>query len=126
MPYGKDDFFGHSIQLSQLKNEDGGGWIATVKELKGCVADGETADEALCNMKETLSLWLDVASERGMEVPKPSFFEEEQYSGRLSLSMPRSLHSVLAQQSEQEGVSLNQYIVSLLSYKAGVYAQAKR
>ncbi|HYX16626.1 MAG TPA: toxin-antitoxin system HicB family antitoxin [Nostoc sp.] len=36
------------------------------------------------------------------------------YSGIL-LRMPKSLHRRLAENSEQEGVSLNQYIVSLLS-----------
>lgn len=35
------------------------------------------------------------------------------------LHLPRSLHRILAEQAEREGVSLNQYMVSLLSFNAG-------
>lgn len=37
------------------------------------------------------------------------------YSGRLLLRMPKTLHQRLAEAAEKEGVSLNQYIVFLLS-----------
>ncbi|XZN93882.1 MAG: toxin-antitoxin system HicB family antitoxin [Microcoleus sp.] len=43
---------------------------------------------------------------------------EIEYSGSLSLQIPKSLHLSLAEKAEREGVSLDQYILVVLS-KAG-------
>lgn len=42
--------------------------------------------------------------------------ELEEYSGRLVLRIPRSLHKLLKQEAEIEGVSLNQYMLYKLSH----------
>lgn len=42
--------------------------------------------------------------------------ELEDYSGRLVLRIPRSLHKALKEQAEVEGVSLNQYMLYKLSH----------
>ena len=39
----------------------------------------------------------------------------EEYSGKLVLRIPRSLHKRLKEQAEMEGVSLNQYMLYKLS-----------
>lgn len=39
----------------------------------------------------------------------------EEYSGRLVLRIPRSLHKSLKESAEAEGVSLNQYMLYKLS-----------
>lgn len=41
--------------------------------------------------------------------------ELEDFSGRLVLRIPRSLHKLLKQEAEVEGVSLNQYMLYKLS-----------
>ncbi len=41
----------------------------------------------------------------------------EEYSGRLVLRIPRSLHKALKETAEIEGVSLNQYMIYKLSNK---------
>ena len=41
--------------------------------------------------------------------------ELEDYSGRLVLRIPRSLHKLLKQEADIEGVSLNQYMLYKLS-----------
>lgn len=45
--------------------------------------------------------------------------EEREYSGRIHLRMPRSLHRDLAHRAEQENVSLNQLIVTALARSVG-------
>ena len=45
--------------------------------------------------------------------------ERREYSGRVHLRMPRSLHRDLARRAEQEGVSLNQVIVTALARSVG-------
>jgi len=51
------------------------GCTALHPDLKGCVAVGETPEEALANLEEARRLWLETAHERGDEIPSPS--EEE-------------------------------------------------
>ena len=38
----------------------------------------------------------------------------DQYSGRVTLRLPKSLHRALANAAEEEGVSLNQHLVTVL------------
>lgn len=114
-----DNFFGYSVRLNQLSEVDGGGWIASIPELRGCLADGQTPDEAYEELKTVLEFWLQVAKEEEKVVPQPMFYETIEYSGRIMLRMPKNLHRILAERAEHEGVSLNQYMVSLLSYNAG-------
>lgn len=46
-------------------------FVAEVPELPGCVAHGETQEEALANAKEAAQLWLDTAREFGDPIPQP-------------------------------------------------------
>lgn len=41
--------------------------------------------------------------------------EKMEYSGKISLRLPKSLHRELAEQAKREGVSLNQYALYKLS-----------
>ncbi|MFN3480775.1 MAG: type II toxin-antitoxin system HicB family antitoxin [Thermodesulfovibrionales bacterium] len=51
-------------------NEDGV-FIAEVPELPGCMAHGETPEDALRNAKEAIQLWIDTAKEFGDPIPEP-------------------------------------------------------
>jgi antitoxin HicB len=50
-----------------------------------------------------------------MSDPIPLPNNSIEYSGKLLLRMPKSLHRDLARQAEAEAISLNQYISSILS-----------
>ncbi|HLO84747.1 MAG TPA: type II toxin-antitoxin system HicB family antitoxin [Nostocaceae cyanobacterium] len=90
-----------------------GGYVAQIKDLPGCLTQGETLEETMTNINEARELWIETAFEAGDNIPLPS--TDDSYSGKLMLRMPKSLHRRLAETAEREGVSLNQYIVSLLS-----------
>lgn len=90
-----------------------GYWIAGHPELPGCIADGETAQEALSSLDVARELWIESRLATGLEVPEPQ--EEPQYSGKFVLRIAKSLHSELAQEAETEGVSLNTHIGNVLS-----------
>jgi predicted RNase H-like HicB family nuclease len=45
--------------------------IAEVPELPGCMADGETYQEALNNVEVIISEWLETAQELGRSIPQP-------------------------------------------------------
>jgi len=46
-------------------------FIAEVPELPGCMAHGETQEEALEQAKEAMNLWIETAQEHGDPVPEP-------------------------------------------------------
>lgn len=46
-------------------------FIVEVPELAGCMADGETAAEALENVETVISEWIETAKAIGREIPVP-------------------------------------------------------
>lgn len=78
-------------------------------EINRQVPEELTADEAA-------SLVAAEALDDGTTVSLEEFKRElEDYSGRLVLRIPRSLHRLLKREAEIEGVSLNQYMLYKLS-----------
>jgi antitoxin HicB len=94
-----------------------GGYVAQIRDLPGCLTQGETLEETMANIQEARELWIETAYELGDPIPLPNTMSE--YSGKLLLRMPKSLHRDLARQAEAEAVSLNQYINLLLSKTSG-------
>lgn len=62
----------YSILIEPLAEEDGGGFIATVPDLPGCMSDGETAAEAVTNVLDAVNCWLDAADELNRDAPPGS------------------------------------------------------
>ena len=52
-------------------SDDDQSFIAEVPELPGCMADGETYQEALANVEVVIQEWLETAKELGRLIPKP-------------------------------------------------------
>ncbi|MCD5406261.1 MAG: toxin-antitoxin system HicB family antitoxin [Desulfotomaculum sp.] len=46
-------------------------------------------------------------------------YQQPAFSGKFTLRIPKSLHGILAKQAEQEDISLNQYLLSLISFNLG-------
>lgn len=46
-------------------------FIAEVPELAGCMADGETQEEALKNTETVITEWIETAKLLGREIPQP-------------------------------------------------------
>jgi antitoxin HicB len=63
---------GYAIIVEALPTEEGGGFIATVPDLPGCMSDGETPHEALANVQDAIKVWIEAAKDMGHEVPEPT------------------------------------------------------
>jgi antitoxin HicB len=61
----------YPVVLRPLSSEDGGGWIAIVPDLPGCMSDGTTAYAALENVAGAIEEWKDAARAMGRTVPGP-------------------------------------------------------
>ena len=64
------------------------------------------------NQKKQKKAWFSSCLRRNVKIPEPL---TKKYSGKLLLRMPKSLHAHLAEEAEDENVSLNAFIVSKLA-----------
>jgi antitoxin HicB len=46
-----------------------GGYVAEIPALKGCLAQGETLEEVLAELKIVTDLWLETAEKYGQKLP---------------------------------------------------------
>jgi predicted RNase H-like HicB family nuclease len=59
----------YEIILYWSKEDDA--FVAEVPELPGCMAHGDTQDQALHNIQEAMTGWIEVAQELGRPIPEP-------------------------------------------------------
>jgi predicted RNase H-like HicB family nuclease len=85
------------------------GYIATVPELPGCSAFGDTEEEAIKETKVAASLWVAAARKAGRKVPEP--IVEKKFKGRFPLRIPEDLRRRLELEARRRGVSLNELIL---------------
>ncbi|MHB9093711.1 MAG: type II toxin-antitoxin system HicB family antitoxin [Eubacteriales bacterium] len=109
----------YSVKLAPISEEDGGGWLAEIPELKGCMSDGETPEEALKNVDEAKIAWISTALKRGQSIPLPDSENNEDFSGKFTLRLPKFLHKELSLAAQKDDISLNQYILSLVALNFG-------
>jgi antitoxin HicB len=64
----------YNVVVRPLSPEDGGGYLATVPDLPGCMSDGATEVEALDNVEDAIRCWIDDALFEGRKVPEPDRF----------------------------------------------------
>jgi antitoxin HicB len=62
----------YAVRIERLVDSDGGGYFATVPDLPGCMSDGDTPEEALKNVQESIASWIEAAKEWKMDIPEPS------------------------------------------------------
>lgn len=103
--------------VRRLTPDATGGYVASILEFPGCVAEGETAEEALHNLDNAAESWIEVARAHGREIREPIDFEG--CSGKFALRMPRTLHRQVAELAELEGCSVNQLLVAAISHYVG-------
>jgi antitoxin HicB len=118
-----DQYMSLPYTIIMHRDEDGD-MVASIKELSGCMAHGQDANEALEILAEFQRAWIERRIESGNDVPLPEK-DEELPSGKWVQRVPRSLHLQLTKQAEAEGVSLNQLVTSLLAQQVTSRAVVK-
>lgn len=108
-------------RIEIIEDKEEGGFVVSYPELPGCISCGETVESALENAKDAKKEWIKAALEDGIEIQEPDSLEN--YSGQFKLRIPRSLHRSLAEHSQREGISMNQYCVYLLAKNDAIYSK---
>jgi predicted RNase H-like HicB family nuclease len=62
----------YAVIIEPLSEEDGGGFLATVPDLPGCMSDGETRKDAARAIDDAIAAWIDEAKKLGRPVPEPT------------------------------------------------------
>lgn len=99
--------------LEPVNDESGFYYVGRIMEFDGCMADGDTKEEALQSLHEAMGLWIETKLANGFSVPEP--LQEINASGKFTLRLPKSLHQRLTMEAKKENVSLNQYALYKLS-----------
>jgi predicted RNase H-like HicB family nuclease len=61
----------HKYELIIFWSEEDGRYVVEVPELPGCMADGESYEEAIKNANIIISEWIETARDLGREIPHP-------------------------------------------------------
>lgn len=62
----------YPVTIEPLSDADGGGFVAFVPDLPGCMSDGATPEEALANVQDAIATWIEAARDMGHPVPSPT------------------------------------------------------
>ncbi len=115
-----NDYMEMNYRMEIVADREEGGYIVSFPDLPGCITCGETMETALSNAEDAKRAWIEVALEEGIEIHEPNDLKD--YSGQFKIRLPKSLHRSLAEHSREEGISMNQYCVYLLSRNDAVYS----
>ena len=91
---------------------------ARVKELPDVCEYAESASEAYDLAIDTIETAAVMFAEHGKSFPSPATPQDD-FSGRVTLRLPKSLHRTLARDAENDRVSLNQHLVTILTHNMG-------
>ena len=97
---------------------------ARVKEFPDLTEYADTPEDAYALAIDAIQTVAALCSEKGRPMPQAMAVPDE-FSGRVTLRLPKSLHRALAETAEDEDVSLNQHLVNVLCYFTG-FAHAER
>ena len=106
----------YSIQIKHVEIEGTFFYQAKVKEFPYLDEYADCAESAYRLALDAIETSILALQAEKKKVPEPcNEIEAENFSGRVTLRLPKTLHASLAQFAEYEGISLNQLLVSALS-----------
>ena len=109
--------YGYIVQ--KMKVDEHEFWVAKSNDLKGCVGQGDTPEDAVFELSQNEEEWLITAQECNVNIPKCSIMREQEYSGKFTVRISKDLHRKLVQQSEANSISLNSYVEEAIAEKIG-------
>lgn len=110
----------YPMEIVRIPDDEGGGFAATIPQLgrNAFVGDGETVDEAIKNLEQIKLELFEDYYKKEIPIPEPKQEEDEDYSGRFVMRIPKELHRYLAKRAADNNISLNQYVQYLLTSSA--------
>jgi antitoxin HicB len=114
-------YIGLPYRVELYPDEEGKGYAALIPDLPGCMTSADSLAELWPMIEEAKRLWFEVALEDGIPIAEPKPVNEEKFSGKFVLRLAKTQHRQLAHRAEEEGVSLNSLVVSLINQAMGIW-----
>ncbi len=93
-------------------------YVGKVAELPDVMAYEDSYEDAHNVLLEAISALKETADENKRSFPTP-FVTEDEYSGRVTLRVTKSLHKLASLMADREGVSLNQLLNTMIAEAVG-------
>jgi predicted RNase H-like HicB family nuclease len=89
----------YKIEITPEVDADGTGFNAEIPLLKGCMAFGETVEEAYEMLMEVKQAWFDIALKRCWKIPEPyqEKFSANPANHNFNVRLPSYLHDELTE-----------------------------
>lgn len=110
----------YTITIKRTLIDDEVQYVGRVAEFQNIVAYEDTHEDALALLRDAICTLKTIADEKKQPFPQPINFQDTEYSGRVTLRIPKSLHAKLDHLAKAEEVSLNQLMVTGLATYVGV------
>ncbi|HEY1930565.1 MAG TPA: type II toxin-antitoxin system HicB family antitoxin [Acetobacteraceae bacterium] len=62
----------YPVVIEPLPPDEGGGFLALVPDLPGCMSDGASPEEAVANVQDAIDTWIEAANDLAHAIPAPS------------------------------------------------------
>lgn len=109
----------YTIAVRLEDHDDETYFVGRVFEFPNISVFEETAEEARAMVIDAIKTLKEMADEEYASFPAPQLVFDDDFSGRITLRLPKTLHAKIAKQAEQENVSLNTYLVGAISSHSG-------
>ncbi len=93
--------------IKEMNDESGHYYYGYILELDGCQSTGDSVDELMESLNDAMEGYFEVKIAKNLSVPLPQ--QDDEYSGKFIVRLPKSLHKRLSIEASNEGVSLNQW-----------------
>ena len=121
-----DYYMNLPYRIEIIPDTEEGGYAVRYPELPGCISCAQSLEELMNNAIDAKRTWLLAALEDKMDIPEPvSNSKIEDVPTQYKLRIPRSLYTSLREHAQQEGISMNQYCVYLLTKNDSVYEYSR-
>ena len=105
-------FEAYPFEVKPLSMKGGGGYVIRFADLPGCMAVGQTLEEAIANGREAFHTWMESAIADGAQIPRPNGAAEPV---KFVQRLPKSLHAQLLRAAANEGTSVNTFVTVLVA-----------
>ncbi len=117
-----DYYLSLPYKLEIIPDTEEGGYGARYPELPGCITSADSLEGIIINAQEAKKSWIIAALEDGIDIAEPPTMPDlSEYSGQFKLRIPKTLHRSLSVHAKEEGISMNQYCLYLLSMNDAIY-----
>jgi len=117
----------YPIQVSPLSEDEGGGFQALFPPLvRSVVGYGLTPQEAIADLHIVVPIFLELMEETEQTLPEVALEKDwDEFSGKFNVRVAKALHAQLVEIAEEQGVSLNSLVQTLLSSGATALTAGK-